>query len=70
MELKENLLTSEEFASRAGLKTRQSVHAWLKKGRIIGWQGAKRGYVLPDGQFDERGRLKGGVLVQTGLSER
>ena len=57
---KEDLLTSEQFAARAGLKTRQSVHDWLKKGRIIGWQGAKRGYVFPAGQFDERGQpLKG-----------
>ncbi len=60
MGMKENLLTSEQFAARAGLKTRQSVHDWLKKGRIIGWQGAKRGYVFPAGQFDERGQpLKG-----------
>ena len=57
---KEDLLTSEQFAARAGLKTRQSVHDWLNKGRIIGWQGAKRGYVFPAGQFDERGQpLKG-----------
>ena len=57
---KEDLLTSAQFAARTGLKTRQSVHYWLKKGRIIGWQGAKRGYVFPDRQFDKRGRpLKG-----------
>ncbi len=58
--IKEDLLTSEQFAVRAGLKTRQSVHDWLKKGKIIGWQGAKRGYVFPAEQFDERGQpLKG-----------
>ena len=57
---KEELLTSDEIAQRAGLKTRQSVHDWLKKGRIIGWSGAKRGYVFPAGQLDSRGRpLKG-----------
>lgn len=57
---KEDLLTSAQFAAHVGLKTRQSVHEWLKKGRIIGWQGAKRGYVFPAGQFDERGQpLKG-----------
>ena len=56
----EDLLTSEQFAARVGLKTRQSVHDWLKKRRIIGWQGAKRGYVFPAGQLDERGEpLKG-----------
>ena len=31
------LLTSDELAARVGLKTRQSVHDWLKRGRIIGW---------------------------------
>lgn len=58
---KEELLTSKELASRAGLKTRQSVHDWLQKGRIIGWQGAKRGYVFPAGQFDGRGRPLDGL---------
>ena len=57
----EDLLTSEQFADRAGLKTRQSVHDWLRKGRIIGWQGAKRGYVFPAMQFDERGQLLEGL---------
>ena len=52
----ETLLTSDELAARVGLKTRQSVHDWLKKGRIVGWRGAKRGYVFPAEQFDERGR--------------
>ena len=33
---KEDLLTSTQFAALAGLKTRQSVHDWLRKGRIIG----------------------------------
>lgn len=53
---REDLLTSDELAERAGLKTRQSVHDWLKTGRVVGWQGAKRGYVFPAGQLDERGR--------------
>ena len=51
----ETLLSSDELAARIGLKTRQSVHDWLKKGRIVGWRGAKRGYVFPAEQFDERG---------------
>ena len=60
----EGLLTSAQLADLAGLKTRQSVHDWLKKGRIVGWQGAKRGYVFPAGQFDERGHpLKGLDLI-------
>ena len=50
------LLTSDELAARVGLKTRQSVHDWLKKGRIVGWRGAKRGYVFPADQFDDRDR--------------
>ena len=52
----ETLLSSDELAERVGLKTRQSVHDWLKKGRIVGWRGAKRRYVFPADQFDERGR--------------
>jgi len=43
---KEELLTSDELAARVGLKTRQSVHDWLKRGRLVGWQSAKRGYAL------------------------
>jgi hypothetical protein len=35
----ETLLTSDELATRVGLKTRQSVHDWLKRGRIVGWRG-------------------------------
>lgn len=57
----ENLLTSDELAARVGLKTRQSVHDWLRKGKIVGWQGAKRGYVFPEGQLDERGRPPEGL---------
>ena len=57
----ETLLTSDELAVRVGLKTRQSVHDWLKKGRIVGWRGAKRGYVFPATQFDDRGRPFAGL---------
>ena len=52
----ETLLTSDELAARVGLKTRQSVHDWLKSGKIVGWRGAKRGYVFPAEQLDDRGR--------------
>lgn len=55
------LLTSDQVAELAGLKSRQTVHDWLKKGRVIGWEGAKRGVVLPKGQFDERGRPLDGM---------
>ena len=44
----ETLLTSDELAAQAGLKSRQSVHDWRKKGR--------RGYVFPAAQFDGRNR--------------
>ena len=57
----ENLLTSNELAARVGLKTRQSVHDWLRKGKIVGWRRAKRGYVFPEGQLDERGRPPEGL---------
>lgn len=52
----EELLTADGLARYANLKTRQSIHAWLKKGRVIGWSGAKRGVVFPSAQLDERGQ--------------
>ena len=57
----EEVLTADELAVRVGLKTRQSVHDWRRKGRIVGWQGVKRGYVFPAGQFDRRGRPLDGL---------
>ena len=57
----ETLLTSDELAARVGLRTRQSVHDWLKKGRIVGWRGARRGHVFPAEQLDERGRPLDGL---------
>ena len=63
----EALLTSDELATRVGLKTRQSVHDWLKRGRIVGWRGAKRGYVFPADQFDEHGRPLEGLDRVVGL---
>lgn len=57
----ENLLTSDEFAARVRLRNRQSVHNWMKKRRIVGWQGARRGFVFPAGQLDERGRPLDGL---------
>ncbi|MCY4440102.1 MAG: hypothetical protein OXE53_07830 [Deltaproteobacteria bacterium] len=57
----EEVLTADELAVRIGLKTRQSVHDWRRKGRIVGWQGVKRGYVFPAGQFDRHGRLLDGL---------
>ncbi|TQV81188.1 helix-turn-helix domain-containing protein [Exilibacterium tricleocarpae] len=53
---REKLLTSDELAALAGLKSRQTVHNWLKKGRLIGWESAKRGYVFPAVQLDNRRR--------------
>lgn len=55
------LLSSDEIAMRLGLKTRQSVHDWMRKGRLLGWQGAKRGYVFPAGQLDNRNRPLDGL---------
>ena len=52
----ETLLTSKEMATRIGLKARQSVHDWRRKGRIVGWQNARRGYVFPALQLDGRNR--------------
>ena len=57
----EELLSSDDFAARIGLRTRQSVHDWMRKGRIVGWRGAKRGYLFPAQQVDERGRPPDGL---------
>ena len=57
----EELLSSDELAARIGLRTRQSVHDWMRKGRIVGWRGAKRGYLFPAQQVDERGRPPDGL---------
>ena len=59
---REKLLTSDELAKLAELKSRQTVHNWLKKGRIIGWESAKRGFVFPVGQFDSRRRPLEGLV--------
>ena len=50
----EEVLNSTEIAQHLGLKSRQSVHDWLRKGKILGWQTAKRGYLFPVRQFDQR----------------
>ena len=61
----ENVVTSDEFAKMTGLKSRQTVHEWLKKGRIVGWQGATRRFVFPVEQLDDRKRpLQGLDRVQ------
>lgn len=57
----EEVLSSDELAARMGFKTRQSVHNRLSEGRIVGWQTARRGYVFPAGQLDERGRPPAGL---------
>lgn len=57
----QRLLTSEEIATRLGLKTRQSVHDWRKQGKLIGWQGAKRGYVYPAAQVNDQGHPPQGL---------
>ena len=63
----ETLLTSEQLAARTGLRTRQSVHDWRRKGRVVGWQNARRGYVFPVGQLDDRNRPLAGLDRVTGL---
>ena len=63
----EALLTSEELAARTGLRTRQSVHDWRRKGRLVGWQNARRGYVFPARQLDDRNRPLAGLDRVTAL---
>ena len=63
----ETLLTSEELAARTGLRTRQTVHDWRRNGRIVGWQNARRGYVFPAEQLDDRNRPLPGLDRVAGL---
>ena len=63
----ETLPTSREIATRIGLKARQSVHDWRSKGRIVGWQNARRGYVFPAAQLDGRNRPLPGLDRVAGM---
>ena len=47
-----------EIPAVAGLSAPSwpSVHGWLRKGKIVGWQTAKRGYMFPARQLDARNR--------------
>ena len=63
----ERLLISEELAARTGLRTRQTVHDGRRKGRIVGWQNAKRGYVFPAEQLDGWNRPLPGLDRVPGL---
>ena len=63
----EGLLTSEELAARTGLRTRQRVHDWRRKGRIVGWQNARRGFVFPAEQLDGRNRPLPGLDRVAGM---
>lgn len=56
-----DVLNSNEVARRLGLRSRLSVHDWLRTGKILGWQTAKRGYMFPARQFDERSRPFAGL---------
>lgn len=64
------LISEEELAARTGLRPRQSVHDWRRKGRIVGRQNARRGYVIPAGQLEERNRPLVGLDRVVGLTSR
>ena len=65
----EETLNSNEVAARLGLKSRQSVHNWRRKGKILGWQHGKREYLFPARQFDERNQPIGGLSEIMALFE-
>ena len=48
----ERLLTSEEISRVLGVKSRQTVFNWQADGKLLGWQGAKRGMLFPAAQLD------------------
>ncbi len=63
------LVMPDEREARARLKTRQSIHDWCKNGRTVGWQNARRSFVNPAAQLDERNRPLPGLnhaVVQFG----
>ena len=52
----ERLLTSEEISRVLGVKSRQTVLNWQANGKLLGWQGAKRGLLFPAAQLDAANR--------------
>lgn len=52
----ERLLTSEEMSRVLGVKSRQTVLNWRADGKLLGWQGAKRGMLFPAAQLDVANR--------------
>lgn len=48
-------LTSDEMAKRLGV-SRPTVVAWRNEGKLIGWQGVRRGYRFPAEQLNRRGK--------------
>ena len=62
----ETLLTSQELAALTG-RTRQTLHDWRRKGRVIGWQKARRDYLFPAEQLDGRKRPMAGLDRVAGL---
>lgn len=63
---KQEFLSSEEMGERIGI-TRPTVHEWLRCGKIIGWQGARRGYLFPAAQLDKHGQPPAGLQRITAL---
>ena len=63
----ERVLTSGELAARTGLRSRETVHNWRRKGRIVSWQNARRGCVFPAEQLDGRNRPLPGLDRVAGL---
>lgn len=52
----ERLLTFEEIGRVLGVKSRQTVLNWQTGGKLLGWQGAKRGMLFPAAQLDAANR--------------
>lgn len=52
----ERLLTSEEISRVLGVKSRQTVLNWQADGKLLGWQGAKRGMLFPAAQLNVANR--------------
>ena len=52
---KPHMLTAEAMGDQLHV-SRETINAWRKSGRIIGVEGAKRGFRFPSWQINERGK--------------
>lgn len=55
-----HMLTAEDFSTLLHV-SRETINQWRKAGKVIGVQGAKRGFRFPNWQINDRGQLYAAV---------